>query len=91
MSATPAIKITRAGVKAVARFVAARAVSTTISLIVHQNAAPGSRYQTASVHLGAMVLGEMVAGMTKQTVDDQVDFVADIITVTTSAAKAAQK
>lgn len=73
------IRITRAGVKTVARFIVARAVSTTISLIVHKNADPETKLQEASVHVGAFVLGEFVADSLKPYVDDQVDWIADSI------------
>lgn len=73
------IRITRAGVKTVARFVVARAVSTTISLIVHKNADPETRLELASVHVGAFVLGEWVGDAIKPYVDEQIDSAADAI------------
>ena len=72
----PNIRITRAGIKTVARFVVARTVSTTISLIIEKNAKPENPYEVASVHIGSFVLGEMVADMTKPYVDSQIDELA---------------
>jgi hypothetical protein len=73
------IRITRAGIKTVARFVAARSVSTSISLLVHHNTLPSTRIETASVHIGAFVLGEMVGDLTKPYVDKQIDAIGDTI------------
>lgn len=73
------IRITRAGIKTVARFVVARAVSTSISLIVHKNADPETRLQLASVHVGAFVLGEWVGDAVKPYVDQQIDEAAELI------------
>lgn len=71
------IRITRAGIKTVMRFVVARSVSTTISMLVHQNATPETKLQSASVHVGAFVIGEMVADTTKPYVDKQIDEIAE--------------
>lgn len=72
-------RITRAGVKTVARFIVARAVSTSISLIIQKNTDPETRLETASVHIGAFVLGEWVGDAVKPYVDDQIDWAADTI------------
>jgi hypothetical protein len=71
--------ITRAGVKTVVRFIAARAVSTSISLIVHNNTDPDTRLEQASVHIGAFVLGEWVGDAIKPYIDQQVDSAANAI------------
>jgi hypothetical protein len=73
------LRPTRAGMKTVLRFVAARTVSTTISLIVHKNADPETRYQEASVHIGAFVLGEWAGDAVKPFIDSQVDEIADML------------
>lgn len=73
------IRITRAGVKTVARFVVARAVSTTISLIVHKNADPDTRLEQVSVHVGAFVIGEWAGDAIKPYVDEQIDSAANAI------------
>lgn len=75
----PNIRVTRAGIKTVARFIVARTVSTTISLIVHKNTEPENAYQIASVHVGAFVLGEFVGDLTKPYVDAQIDEIADLL------------
>lgn len=74
------MRITRAGVKTVARFVVARAVSTTLSLIVHKNTDPDTRLETASVHIGAFVIGEWAGDAIKPYVDQQIDDAAEFIT-----------
>lgn len=71
------IKITRAGVKTVARFVVARAVSTSISLIVHKNTDPETRLENASVHIGAFALGEWAGDKIKPFIDEQIDEAAE--------------
>ena len=71
------IKITRAGIKTVVRFVVARSVSTTISMLVHQNATPETKLEIASVHVGAFVIGEMVGEAAKPYVDKQIDEIAE--------------
>lgn len=71
------IRITRAGIKTVARFIVARSVSTTISMLVHQNATPETKLQSASIHVGAFVVGEMVADATKPYVNSQIDEIAE--------------
>jgi uncharacterized membrane protein len=71
------IRITRAGIKTVARFVVARSVSTTISMLVHQNASPDTKLEIASVHIGAFVIGEMVGEAAKPYVDRQIDEIGD--------------
>jgi hypothetical protein len=73
------IRITRAGIKTVVRFVVARSVSTTISMLVHQNASPETKLEVASVHIGAFVIGEMVGEAAKPYVDSQIDSAADAI------------
>lgn len=73
------IKITRAGVKTVARFIAARAVSTTLSLIVHQNADPDTKLEIVSVHVGAYVIGEWAGDAIKPFIDKEIDAAADAI------------
>ena len=73
------IKITRAGIKTVARFIVARSVSTTISMLVHQNASPETKLEIASVHVGAFVIGEMVGEATKPYVNNYIDEGADLI------------
>lgn len=73
------IRITRAGVKTVARFVVARAVQTTISLIAHKSADPETPYEVASVHVGAFVLGEWAGESCKPFVNAQIDEAADFI------------
>jgi hypothetical protein len=73
------ICITRAGVKTVARFVVARAVSTSISLIIHKNSDPESRLEQASVHVGAFVIGEWAGDAIKPYVNSQIDEAADFI------------
>lgn len=75
----PKIRVTRAGIKTVARFIVARSVSTTISLIVHKNTDPETKFQEASVHVGAFVLGEYVGDAVKPYVDKQIDEIADAI------------
>lgn len=72
------LRITRAGVKSTVRFIAARAVSTTISLIVHKNTDPETRYQSASVHVGAFVLGNWAGDAAGPWLDEQVDYYADL-------------
>lgn len=73
------VRITRAGVKTVARFIVARAVQTTISLIVHKSAEPDTTYEVASVHVGAFVLGEWAGDSVKPFVNAQIDEAADFI------------
>lgn len=65
-------------VKTVARFIAARAVSTTISLIVEKHADPETKLQAASVHVGSFVLGEWAGDAVKPYIDGQIDAVADM-------------
>lgn len=74
----PKIRITRAGIKTVTRFIVARAVSTTISSIITKNTEPENPYEVVSVHIGSFVLGEMVADLTKPYVDQQIDEIADL-------------
>ena len=76
---TSPIRITRAGVKTVARFIVARAVQTTISLIAHKSADPETPYEVASVHIGAFVLGEWAGESCKPFVNSQIDEAADFI------------
>ena len=73
------IRITRAGVKTVARFVAARAVSTTLSLIIHKHADPETKLEIASVHIGAYVIGEWAGDAVKPFIDKEIDAAADAI------------
>lgn len=73
------IRITRAGIKTVARFVVARSVSTTISMLVHQNASPETKLEIASIHVGAFVIGEMVGEAAKPYVDNQIDEAANLL------------
>jgi hypothetical protein len=70
---------TREGIKTIVRFVVARATSATIVTIVHSNTDPENAYQTASVFVGAHVLGEMVADATGPFVDKQIDEIAEAI------------
>lgn len=81
------MRITRAGVKTVARFVVARAVSSSISLIVHKNTDPETRLETASVHIGAFALGEWVGDKIKPYIDEQVDEAADLIKTVQNGSK----
>jgi hypothetical protein len=73
------IRITRAGIKTVARFVVARAVSTTISLIIEKNTEPEKMHEIASVHIGSFVIGEWVGDAIKPYIDEQIDSAADSI------------
>jgi hypothetical protein len=73
------IHVTRAGIKTVVRFIVARSVSTSISLIVHKNTEPDNPLEVASVHVGAFVLGEFAADAVKPYVDAQIDEIADLI------------
>jgi hypothetical protein len=70
---------TREGIKTIVRFIVGRATSATIVTIVHSNTDPENAYQTASVFIGAHVLGEMVADATAPFVDKQIDEIADAI------------
>ncbi len=65
-------------VKTVVRFIAARAVSTTISLIVEKNADPETKLQMASVHVGSFVLGEFGGDAVKPYIDKNVDDAFDM-------------
>lgn len=71
--------ITRDHVKAATRFVVARSVSTTISLIIHQNVDADKKLDIVSIHVGAYVIGDMVADAAKERVDAKIDGACDTI------------
>lgn len=69
---------TREGIKSVVRFIVARATSICVVTVIHQNVEPENGLQTASVFIGAHVLGEMVADATAPFVNRQIDELADM-------------
>lgn len=73
------IRITRAGIKSVARFIVARAVGTSVSLLIHNNTDPESKLDVVSVHVGAFVIGEWAGDAIKPYVDSQIDWAADLL------------
>ncbi|MFL6416798.1 MAG: hypothetical protein ACJ74Y_14135 [Bryobacteraceae bacterium] len=72
------LRITRAGVKTVSRFIVARATSIMVVTVINQNVDPETRLQSASTFIGAHVVGEIVADATHGYVDKQIDELADL-------------
>lgn len=73
---------TREGIKSIVRFIVARATSICVVTVINRTVDSDEEelraYQSASVFIGAHVIGEMVAEATAPFVDRQIDEIADM-------------